>query len=778
MSMKKSKGFILPVSAFVLILLLSISSFVIWLSSHNMTSIKGKNISDALSLVILREYQQHFCEDLSGEYPSTYQIRECNKEKYAYAMLEAKKYLESQDNFFKDYELACTPTLNIAGVRVCPYNLLESSVTNIFKVELGKYFDELPTVSGSNPCSNNYPCWRSFEIAREPAFANAVRVRGRVTESEDKGSFVSFFNKYKYSEEIEFESFSRVIPMAGFFLGDLSASIQSSTHISIPHMNDYTQGTSNPWLTDDARFPTSPQLPSLPPSPDKFIAQPSFFAFNAYDDGGALQIGLEAGDPGDIIPPHQRELYWKHMRDFRADIPFAYRNFPFIHTKDDYALITRFTEEPESFLAYDGRGFHVDPTDATSNINMFQGTAADIPSAYSKIDLFRRGSEVNLASPTTYLGAEPLRSVLKGLNRALQKFIQKGSVHYDDFGIIFYTGDPNGLKWNHTGLLGKSYAYWLNVLDYENFQSIDNFNNISNGVHGPELTPINSPLWVRLGLFPHPSDSTPSLPALNEAIRQLSQGDQDRQLFIANISDNLPTCFRDGVGYDCGSDAESYVKAMNDTRNFVSNSLVGDGSFPTQYHNLMIGTAAKGHYWYEQKDDGTCKDDEEVRLEGRDFVQNTPYESVTEDKWRLRFRYPLNIAGHGYQFSLATGGIFKSFYTKIGNPFTSSPYIDRALYNSPTSCAQGESYWCNVVTGGGTNNAYIDSQLIGSGCETIDETIEDFVDNLFDQNSHFQLLKTPRYAGRYFDSAIQNKMSNTSGATGLPDTPDGSPPIP
>lgn len=468
--MNSESGALLVMVSILLIVLIGLIALILDLSVFSISKSQGRDTIRVAALAALEEYYHH--DTLLPE------------ERLNQALSRAEEVLGQ----------------NITIGKTTQSNVEINTANSPSQLSLvpGRYYYDLAQ-DGSNPCTGGrtVPCFVPVTSTEE---ATAFQINGNFGGGIQTRFAHAAFGTSKIDATIS--ATSTLVPRYGCFLVDISNSMVRETH---PRWIESPPGSGNG--IDEKIYEYSYYLSEFEP--------PS--AYESFNPGASRDHNCSwdrlNGDNSSCADSTSSV----HSGSNRDPLDIV---IPTEHFKDDYEVVEVFSDLDWNPLIHDGR--HPNP----ANLPEFSA-----PGGSYLVDTFRRGNyNDDPLRPNSYIGPEPLTTVFKGLEKAIEDF-KKRAVSGDKACIIFFDQD---LTWPRIFTLTDDWDYLLSHLDLS-------------GNYDPfSATPNSLTKALKHGLFPSIRSFSAAKRAIHEAERQFSVAHASSEIphsdFIVMIGDGIANC--------------------------------------------------------------------------------------------------------------------------------------------------------------------------------------------------------------------------------------------
>lgn len=526
--------------------------------------------------------------------------------------------------------------------------------------------DDIVEGEPQGPCDTSgrrSPCFESFEMENE---ANSLTPSAFGIQGDYYKGLSHMWSENLLSasaKDLRVDAIATLIPRRGCFLVDLSASSTRNTHIrkELNRVQFRARLESaveppdpDPWGNEFAFFLGCPVMPDPLDSDADYMQNCRSHAFEATGDGLGNDEFLAENNMGgsydwrfgnhSLWSNHDRLWQWlriTHPSD--ASLRDATH-----HVRGDYVL--KHVYGDADYVSGIHGGVHPDPA---VRPDLSTG-AADGDGAWFQVDMgYReRSSAGGYSAAPGYDGPEPLRSILAGIETAIDYFQQR-QVAGDMACVIFY---DKTLTWPRVFNITSNFADLANALNFDSV--VDSTFLQPDAATDITITPTAAvsgfEAFVRHGLFPRNPDNsfTNTVAAVSEALSQLAQARQvtgvESADFIVHIGDGLANCLNctgadagDGLCTDasnigtCSNEYPYYKQAIEDLHNMIRNDIWADPEVRNvPIHVFMIGDSVGPHSLDIESEDSTngsdCVGPEKVGGSGYPAVRGTPGDEATK----------------------------------------------------------------------------------------------------------------------------------------------------
>lgn len=558
------------------------------------------------------------------------------------------------------------------------------------------------TASESDPACGAVPCFEAMSYPLQATYSldnehpNAFRITGDLFEK----SPVHFGGNLLTQQNagLRVESIASLVPRRGCFLVDISNSMIRETHTRWKYdFDEY-----NNWLDNPGN--------GYGPASDGVIGWGNEFSFYIHQCNH-FPPGVPPNYPTWTLDPRCGTYYWmneeKRNRGINAMVPTE-------HYQDDYRY--KITLSDNDYPTYARKALHpnpstpVPPNDPGTNYSI---SANNTPYF---IDL----AFINHRDPA-YPGPQPLMSVFKGLQTAIKQ-LKGRKVAGDMLCVLFY---DQSLKWPRVINITSDFDA---LLEYTRLDDLDDsgtpihpsgiehdhFFTQSAHLGADGNTPVGAELLIRHHLFPTAGSNTATVPALAEALRQLTYIREATKVpssdFLILIGDGLSNCTTCPAGcatcsgscvVSCDNSYDYYKESIKELHWYVDTNLV-PSKIPA--HVIMMGDVAphtRFVYGIDSSGNNRCLTDKEamryginpthggVRI-GGSWIQNpsdaqfeTSFSTAGSDNAFLQANEDMAY------IAMKTGGIWAPLRPQVGSPGSC------AQSRAPDSCGSGNSFQFN-----------------------------------------------------------------------------------
>ena len=502
---------------------------------------------------------------------------------------------------------------------------------------------------GKHPCqkiSQTYPCFTPTTLTDPNAKVTAYRITGQMYQG--ISTKISRWLWGVSTFPVNVRAVASVVPRQGCFLVDMSLSATRETHVS-RRINEQV-ATPREGRGRESSFLLETENPAV--GEDYYqTEQWNYLCHNLLNDGsphGSNCTGLTRPLTNDD---------WNAQFGFTpADLSDDEYNR--IHFADDYRWKKGLGDGD-----YDKDRYPLHPNPASDPIYKV------VPKSNAG-----RWYHVDTHRDTRYQGAEPLRTIFAGLNRAVQIFEDR-EVAGDKLCLVFYN---SRVPWTGVVKPTDDFEYLKKMTTFDVTSPIDSD---PPGISSSEVGSVSATGFERMirhNLIPSGTDafSTNTILALSEAMKQLLSINPDGSAsgFVISIGDavvNCQQCFdpvnfpklSSGCTPGCSNTYPTYLRARQDLYTYINFELTGR-NIPV--HWLLVGRSVAPHTIEKTADGsplGPCLSDEEARKTGTPMVEGgydtskfkSAEEAFNEMSPDSAF-WEANVAP--YEIAAATQGLF------------------------------------------------------------------------------------------------------------------------
>lgn len=465
----------------------------------------------------------------------------------------------------------------------------------------GIYYFQKPCNDPANPkCDPTggvYPKFVPWTSAQgEDAKITAYKITGKLYEGISTKFARSIFGVNEFPVDVL--ATASVYPRQGCFLVDVSGSMTQETHITKTGTNDRT-------AADQTADPQS--------------GYGRYFAFTTSADNAGSSYTRQDNhwtllQNGPVRPT--TAALWNTFLSPATTADVSAAEYERMHFRDDYRLFETLGNADYPNLSAELKKLHPDP--------------ATLPAArpfnpyFTRVDSYRTSATPDATFPSySYDGAEPLRTVFRGLKKAMEEFKER-QVAGDAACLILY---DRSLRFYRYVKLTSNFDYIISLTDF------DDLSTLTTAPQGDidVVARLNADSargfekLVRYGMMPMGEDGgyTNTLLAVSQAMNELQSGNPEGGFannFITILGDGLSNCEPCTSGgscvnsYQCFNNFTTFNNAQNQLLNLVRTSVQARN---IPIHWVLVGESVAPHTLAIKNGTGTgagkCMTDQDAR---------------------------------------------------------------------------------------------------------------------------------------------------------------------